>query len=92
MTHLAGGLLAVAAVLVCIARRTAGKPPLWRSKLALVGALLCLISGSVLVALDPTAIGETPVVIVAALCLFEGGMALISLMAAAGARQPRWLG
>lgn len=91
MTHLAGGLLALAAVLVCIARQTAGKPPLWRSKLAFVGSVLCLISGGVLVALDPTALGETPVVIVAALCLFEGGMALISLMAAAGARQPRWL-
>ena len=91
MIHLAGGLLAVAAVLVCIARHTAGKPPLWRSKLAFAGSVLCLITGGVLVALDPRALGETPVVIVAALCLFEGGMALISLMAAAGARQPRWL-
>ena len=91
MTHLAGGLLALAAVLVCIARHTAGKPPLWRSKLAFVGAASCLIAGGVLVVLDPGALGETPVVSVAALCLFEGGMALISLMAAAGARQPRWL-
>ena len=91
MTHLAGGLLALAAVLVCIARHTAGKPPLWRSKLAFVGSVLCLVGAVVLVALDPWAIGETPVVLIAALCLFEGGMALISLMAAAGRPQPRWL-
>ena len=91
MTQLAGGLLALAAVLVCIARHTAGRPPLWRSKVAFVGSVSCLIAGGVLVALDPGALGETPVVIIAALCLFEGGMALISLMAAAGARQPRWL-
>lgn len=91
MTHLAGGLLALAAVLVCIARHTSGKPPLWRSKVAFVGSVACLVAGGVLVALDPRALGETPVVIVAALCLFEGGLALISLMAAAGARQPRWL-
>lgn len=91
MIHLAGGLLAVAAVLVCIARHTAGKPPLWRSKVAFAGSVLCLIIGGVLVALAPRALGETPVAVVVALCLFEGGMALISLMAAAGARQPRWL-
>lgn len=91
MIHLAGGLLALAAVLVCIARHTAGKPPLWRSKVAFTGSVFCLLTGGVLVELDPSALGETPVVIVAALCLFEGGMALISLMAAAGARQPRWL-
>lgn len=91
MTHLAGGLLALAAVLVCIARHTAGKPPLWRSKVAFVGSILCLVAGGVLVILDPNALGETPVLIVAALCLFEGGMAAISLMAAAGLRQPRWL-
>ncbi|WP_340645957.1 hypothetical protein [Phenylobacterium sp.] len=91
MTHLAGGLLALAAVLVCIARHTAGKPPLWRSKVAFVGSVLCLTGAVVLVALDPAAIGETPVAVIAALCLFEGGMALISLMAAAGLRQPRWL-
>lgn len=91
MTHLAGGLLALAAVLVCIARHTAGRPPLWRSKVAFVGSVLCLIAGVVLVALDPTALGETPVAVVAALCLFEGGMALISLMAASGRPQPRWL-
>ena len=91
MTHLAGGLLALAAVLVCIARHTAGKPPLWRSKLAFVGSVLCLIGAVVLVAMDPLALGETPVVIVAGLCLLEGGMALISLMAASGRPQPRWL-
>ncbi|MDO8381222.1 hypothetical protein [Phenylobacterium sp.] len=91
MIHLAGGLLALAAVLVCVARHTAGKPPLWRSKLAFVGSLLCLAAATVLVALDPRALGETPVLIVAALCLFEGAMAAISLMAAAGLRQPRWL-
>ena len=91
MTHLAGGLLALAAVLVCIARHTAGRPPLWRSKVAFVGSVLCLIAGVVLVALDPTALGETPVAVVEALCLFEGGMALISLMAASGRPQPRWL-
>jgi len=91
MTHLAGGLLALAAVLVCIARHTAGKPPLWRSKVAFVGSILCLGAAGLLVALDPRALGETPVLIVAALCLFEGGMAAISLMAAAGLRQPRWL-
>ena len=91
MTHLAGGLLALAAVLVCIARHTAGKPPLWRSKVAFVGSVVCLAAAVVLVVMDPLAIGETPVVIVAVLCLFEGGMALISLMAAAGRPQPRWL-
>ena len=56
MTHLAGGLLALAAVLVCIARHTAGKPPLWRSKVAFVGSVLCLIAGGVLVAVDPAAV------------------------------------
>lgn len=91
MIHLAGGLLALAAVLVCVARHTAGKPPLWRSKFAFVGSVLCLAAAIVLVALDPRALGETPVLIVAALCLFEGAMAAISLMAAAGLRQPRWL-
>ncbi|WP_421934249.1 hypothetical protein [Phenylobacterium sp.] len=91
MIHLAGGLLALAAVLVCVARHTAGKPPLWRSKVAFAGSILCLVAGGVLVALDPRALGETPVLIVAALCLFEGAMAAISLMAAAGLRQPRWL-
>lgn len=91
MTHLAGGLLALAAVLVCIARHTAGKPPLWRSKFAFAGSVLCLIGAVVLVVLDPRAIGETPVLIIAALCLLEGAMALVSLMAAAGLRQPKWL-
>ncbi|CAN5697668.1 hypothetical protein BH10PSE5_BH10PSE5_15810 [soil metagenome] len=91
MTHLAGGLLALAAVLGCVARHTAGKPPLWRSKVAFVGSVLCLIGAVALVIRDPLAIGETPVVIIAALCLLEGGMALISLMAAAGRPQPRWL-
>jgi hypothetical protein len=77
MTHLAGGLLALAAVLVCIARHTAGKPPLWRSKVAFVGSVLCLVAAVVLVVMDPLALGDTPVVIVAVLCLFEGGMALM---------------
>ncbi len=83
MIHLAGGLLALAAVLVCIARRTAGRPPLWRSRAALAGSILCLAASAVLVIIDPRALGETPVLIIAALCMFEGGMALISLRAAA---------
>lgn len=91
MTLLAGGLLAIAAVLVSLARRTAGKPPLWRSKAAFIGACICLALGTLLVILDPAALVETPVLFVAVYCLFEGGMALISLRAAAGRPAPAWL-
>ena len=91
MTLLAGGLLAIAAVLVSLARRTYGRPPLWRSWAALAGAVVCLGFGAALVVIDPRAIVETPVVFVAGFCLFEGSLALLSLMAAAGRPQPRWL-
>jgi len=91
MTLLAGGLLAVAAVLVSLARRTAGRPPLWRSKVAFIGACVCLSLGTLLVFIDPRALIETPVLFVAAFCLFEGGMALISLRAARGRPAPAWL-
>ena len=37
------------------------------------------------------AIVETPVLLVAGFCLFEGSLALLSLMAAAGRPQPKWL-
>lgn len=91
MTMLAGGLLAIAAVLVSLARRTYGRPPLWRSQVALAGAIVCLLAGAGLVALDPSALVETPVLFVAAFCLFEGSLAFLSLMAAAGRPQPKWL-
>lgn len=91
MTLLAGGLLAIGAGLVGVARRTHGRPPLWRSKAALAGAILCLALGGVVVALDPSALVETPVLFVAGFCLFEGSLALLSLMAAAGRPQPKWL-
>lgn len=91
MTLLVGGLLAVAAVLVSLARRTAGRPPLWRSKVAFIGACGCLSLAVLLVIADPMALVETPVLFVAAYCLFEGGMALISLRAAAGRSAPAWL-
>ena len=91
MTLLAGGLLAIGAGLVGVARRTHGVPPLWRSKAALAGAVACLALGAVLVALHPSALVETPVLFVAGFCLFEGSLALLSLMAAAGRPQPKWL-
>ena len=91
MTMLAGGLLAIAAVLVSLARRTYGRPPLWRSRAALAGSIACLVLAGVLVAFDPSALVETPVLFVAGFCLFEGSLALLSLMAAAGRPQPKWL-
>lgn len=91
MTLLAGGLLAIAAVLVSLARRTHGKPPLWRSWAALAGAIACFGFGVALVIVEPRALVETPVLLVAGFCLFEGSLALLSLMAAAGRPQPRWL-
>ncbi|KQW70845.1 hypothetical protein ASE17_18475 [Phenylobacterium sp. Root77] len=91
MTLLLGGLLAVAAGLVGVARRTYGRPPLWRSWAALAGAVVCLGSGIALVIVEPSAIVETPVLFVAGFCLFEGSLALLSLMAAAGRPQPKWL-
>jgi uncharacterized membrane protein YgdD (TMEM256/DUF423 family) len=91
MTLLAGGLLAIAAGLVGVARRTHGRPPLWRSWAALAGAVVCLVFGVALVVLHPSAIVETPVLFVAGFCLFEGSLALLSLMAAAGRPQPKWL-
>jgi len=91
MTLLAGGLLAIGAGLVGVARRTHGRPPLWRSKVALAGAVLCLVLGGALVVVDPSALVQTPVLFVAGFCLFEGSLALLSLMAAAGRPQPKWL-
>lgn len=91
MTFMAVGLLAVAVVLVSLARRTAGRPPLWRSKVAFAGALVCVILAVGLVAVDPALLVETPILYIAAFSLFEGGFALISLVAAAGWAAPRWL-
>jgi hypothetical protein len=91
MTFLAVGLLAVAVVLVSLARRTAGRPPLWRSKVAFAGALVCVTAAVVLVAVDPALLVETPVLYIAAFGMFEGALALISLVAAAGWSAPRWL-
>ena len=91
MTLLAGAFLAIAAGLVGVARRTHGRPPLWRSWAALAGAVVCLIFGTALVVVHPSAIVETPVLFVAGFCLFEGSLALLSLMAAAGRPQPKWL-
>jgi len=91
MTILAGALLAIGAALVSLARRTYGRPPLWRSWAALAGAASCLALGIGLVVIDPRALVETPVVLMAGFCLFEGSLALLSLMAAAGRPQPRWL-
>lgn len=91
MMLLAGGLLAIAAGLVGLARRTYGRPPLWRSWAALAGAVVCFGFGVALVIVEPSAIVETPVLFVAGFCLFEGSLALLSLMAAAGRPQPKWL-
>lgn len=91
MTFLAVGLLAIAVVLVSLARRTAGRPPLWRSKVAFGGAAVCVVAATILVAIDPALIVETPVIYIAAFGLFEGTLALISLVAAAGWAAPRWL-
>ncbi|MDP3855982.1 hypothetical protein [Phenylobacterium sp.] len=91
MTLLAGGLLAVAAVLVSLARRTAGRPPLWRSKVAFFGACVCVSLGTLLVVLDPSALVDTPVLLALGFCLFEGALALISLRAARGGPAPAWL-
>jgi hypothetical protein len=85
------GLLAIATVLVSIARRTWGRPPLWRSRVAFGGAVLCLASALAVIALDTTAVLETPVLYIAAFNLFEGSLALLSLMAAAGMSAPKWL-
>ena len=60
-------------------------------KFALAGAVVCLGFGVALVIIEPSALVETPVVFVAGFCLFEGSLALLSLMAAAGRPQPRWL-
>ena len=59
MTLLAGGLLAIAAGLVGVARRTHGRPPLWRSWAALAGAVVCLIFGVALVVIHPSAMPIT---------------------------------
>lgn len=83
--------MAVAAVLVSLARRTAGRPPLWRSKVAFVGACICLAVATALIIFDPMAVIETPILFVVAYCLFEGSMALISLRAARGHAAPAWL-
>ena len=91
MTLLAGALLTIGAVLVSLARRTYGRPPLWRSWAALGGAALCLCLGAGLVVVEPKALVEPPVIFVAGFCLFEGSLALLSLMAAAGRPQPKWL-
>lgn len=91
MTFFAVGLLAIAVVLVSLARRTAGRPPLWRSKVAFAGAVVCVTMALVLVAIDPSLLVETPVLYIAAFGLFEGSLALISLVAAAGWSAPRWL-
>ena len=91
MTFLAVGLLAIAVVLVSLARRTAGRPPLWRSKVAFAGASICVTLAVVLVAVDPSLLVETPVLYIAGFGMFEGALALISLVAAAGWSAPRWL-
>jgi hypothetical protein len=91
MTMLAVGFLAIAVVLVSLGRRTAGRPPLWRSKAAFAGAAICVTLAIILVAVDPAAVVETPILYIAAFGLFEGGLAFISLAAAAGWSMPRWL-
>jgi len=82
MTALAGSLLAVAAVLVSLARRTAGRPPLWRSRVAFGGAVVCVLAAVGLAMIDPTILLDSPVLFAVALCLFEGASAMISLRAA----------
>jgi len=91
MSGLAGCLLAVAAVLVSLARRTAGRPPLWRSKVSLAGAIVCLVLATVLTAAHPSVLVDTPVLFAVALCLFEATVAVISLRAARAIapRRPR---
>jgi hypothetical protein len=91
MSILVAGLLAVAAALVGLARRTAGRPPLWRSKVAFCGAVSCLLAVVVVSMIEPIMFFETPLPIVAIFCLIEGGLALISLRAAAGRPAPKWL-
>jgi hypothetical protein len=91
MTMMAVGLLAIGVVLVSLARRTAGRPPLWRSKVAFAGAVACVGLAIGLVALDPSLLVDTPVLYIAGFGLFEGSLALISLVAAAGWAAPRWL-
>ena len=59
MTFLAVGLLAISVVLVSLARRTAGRPPLWRSKVAFAGAVICVTLAIVLVAVDPSRLGDS---------------------------------
>ena len=82
MTALAGSLLAVAAVLVSLARRTAGRPPLWRSRVAFCGAVACILTAIGLATVDPSILLDSPVLVAVALCLFEGSVAVISLRAA----------
>lgn len=91
MSTIAVGLLAIAVVLVSLARRTAGRPPLWRSKVALAGAAICLLLALGLVAMDPSLLMESPVLYIAGFAVFEGALALISLAGAAGWAAPRWL-
>jgi hypothetical protein len=91
MIEVGVGLLAIATVLVSIARRSWGRPPLWRSRAAFAGAAFCLAAALAMIALDTTALVETPVLYLAAFSLFEGSLALLSLMAAAGMAPPKWL-
>lgn len=91
MSFLVVGLLAVAAALVGLARRTAGRPPLWRSQVAFLGALACLLAVAVVSMIKPIMFFETPLPIVAIFCLVEGSLALINLRAASGRPAPRWL-
>ena len=58
---------------------------------ALATGMLIALVGVALVVVHPSAIVETPVLLVAGFCLFEGSLALLSLMAAAGRPQPKWL-
>ncbi|MFN3512963.1 MAG: hypothetical protein ACK41C_07960 [Phenylobacterium sp.] len=91
MTLVAVGFLAIAVALVGFARRVAGRPPLWRAKAALGGAAGCVVAAIVLIAVDPTLMADSPILYIAAFGMFEGGLALISLIAAAGWSAPRWL-
>jgi hypothetical protein len=91
MSFLVAGLLAVAAALVGLARRTAGRPPLWRSKVAFVGAVACLLAVAIVSMIKPIMFFETPLPIIAIFCFVEGSLALINLRAAAGRPAPKWL-
>ena len=64
---------------------------MWRSRLAFAGAIGCLVIVALAGAFDPATLLDTPLLVAAAFCAFEAGLALLNLRAEAGRPAPKWL-